>query len=471
MPQSREPQSREPLPPSAGKIGIVGGHVATSDASRTEHPVGHVVVEGSRIVAVGAGPLPPEHRDARRVDATGCLVTPGLVNTHHHLYQWATRGLAVDGTLFAWLQTLYPVWAHLDEEITRTAATGALAWLARSGCTTSTDHHYVFPRAGGDLLGATVDAARAVGLRFHPARGSMDLGASDGGLPPDHVVEDLDSALAASEAAIAAHHDPSPDAMVQVALAPCSPFSVSADLLTGAAELARRHGVRLHTHLCETVDEADYCREHFGRTPVEHMDHLGWLGPDVWFAHAVHLDDAAIARLATTGTAVAHCPSSNARLGAGIARVRDLRDAGVDVGLGVDGAASNEASSLWEEMRHAVLLARAAGGPQSLGVRDALELATTGGARVLGRADDLGSLEVGKLADLAVWRLDTLAHAGIADPVAALVLGSQPPLELLLVHGRPVVEQDVLVTVDADDLARSVDAASSALLRRAGLSR
>jgi len=446
---------------------LEGAHVYVGGPSRTEHAGGHVVIEGNRITAVGSGSA-GDDRAGRRIDVSGCLITPGFVNTHHHLYQWVTRGLAVDGTLFEWLTILYPVWANLDEETTRTAATAALAWLARTGCTTSSDHHYVFPRNGGDLLGAEIEAARTIGLRFHPTRGSMDLGQSQGGLPPDQVVEDLDAILAASEKAIATHHDASFDSMLKIALAPCSPFSVTGDLLRESAALARRHDVRLHTHLCESTDEADYCREHFNATPVEHMESLGWLGPDVWYAHAVHLDDASIARMAATRTGAAHCPSSNARLGVGIARVRDMRDAGIAVGLGVDGAASNESSSLWEELRHAVLLARARGGPQALTVRDGLDMATMGGARVLGRTDEIGSLEAGKLADVAVWRLDTLPHIDIADPVAALVLGSQPPLELLLVNGEIVVEKDQLVSVDVEALASDVKRASSTLLSRAG---
>jgi cytosine/adenosine deaminase-related metal-dependent hydrolase len=456
------------------RLVIENAHVVAMDAARSEHPSGHVVVEENRITSVGAGPAPDgQHRreDVRVVDGTGCLLTPGLVNTHHHLYQWTTRGHAVDGTLFEWLTALYPVWGHLDEDIVRTSATGALGWLARTGCTTSTDHHYVFPRDGGDLLAAEIDAARAIGLRFHPTRGSMDLGQSSGGLPPDHVVEDLDTVLTATEKAIDTHHDPSFDSMLRIAVAPCSPFSVTGDLLTQAAELARSRGVRLHTHLCETLDEETYCREHFGSTPVEYMESLGWLGPDVWFAHAVHLDDAGIATMARTGTGVAHCPSSNARLGAGIARTREMRDAGIPVGLGVDGAASNEASSLVEEVRHAALFARARGGPRELSVREALHLATMGGATVLGRPDEIGSLEPGKLADLALWRLDTLAHIDIADPVAALVLGTAPPLELLLVDGVPVVEQDRLTRVEERDVAADVLRARNRLLVRAGRGR
>jgi cytosine/adenosine deaminase-related metal-dependent hydrolase len=454
------------------RIVVEGAHVVTMDGARTEHTTGHVVVEGARITAVGAGPAPSVVLDgARRVDGSGCLVTPGLVNTHHHLYQWTTRGLAVDGSLFEWLTTLYPVWGGIDEEIVRTSATGALGWLAKTGCTTSTDHHYVFPRDGGDVLGAEIEAARAIGVRFHPTRGSMDLGQSQGGLPPDNVVEDIDAILSATEHAIDTHHDPSFESMLRIGVAPCSPFSVTGKLLEEAAGLARAKGVRLHTHVCETLDEEQFCRERFDSTPVEYMDSVGWLGPDVWYAHAVHLDDASIARMAATGTGVAHCPSSNARLGAGIARTRDLRDAGVPVGLGVDGAASNEASSLVEEVRHAVLFARAKGGPRALTVRDGLELATVGGARVLGRQDEIGSLEPGKLADLCVWRLDTMAHADIDDPVAALVLGAPPPLDLLLVNGQPVVEHDRLVHVDEEQVARDAAHASERLLERAGASR
>jgi cytosine/adenosine deaminase-related metal-dependent hydrolase len=440
---------------STATIVIDGATVVTLDRERRELATGHVVAEGNRIVAVGAGPA-PAYDGARVVDGRGCLVTPGFVNTHQHLYQWVTRGLAADATLFGWLTTLYPVWAGIDEEAVQVAAQGALARLARTGCTTAADHHYLFPRAGGDLLEAEILAAAEVGLRFHPARGSMDLSEKDGGLPPDSVVQDRDKILVATEAAIDRWHDPAPDSMLRIVVAPCSPFSVTGDLMREAAELARRKGVRLHTHLAETTDETDWCQEKFGCTPSEYAEALGWTGPDVWFAHGIHFDDAEIKRLGQTRTGVAHCPSSNARLGAGIARVADLRLAGCPVGLGVDGAASNEAGSLLEELRHALLFARARGGPQALGVRAALEMATLDGARILGREDDIGSIEVGKLADLALWRLDTLAHAGIADPVAALVLGSPPPLELLLVNGLPVVEHDTVVTVDESTVAVQV---------------
>jgi cytosine/adenosine deaminase-related metal-dependent hydrolase len=461
------PASLAPTAPDRALTIIQGCAIATMDPARTELSHGHVVISGNRIESVGAGPT-PDVAGARVVNGSGCLLTPGLVNTHHHLYQWVTRGLAADATLFEWLSTLYPIWAGIDEYAVNVAARGGLAWLARTGCTLTSDHHYVFPRDGGDLLAAEIEAARCVGLRFHPARGSMDLGRSQGGLPPDHVVEDREAALEATEAAVARWHDPSPSSMLQIAVAPCSPFSVSGELMSEAATLARRLGVLLHTHLAETLDEENFCRERFGCSSLEYAEGLGWLGDDVWFAHGIHFDDQSVKRIGATSTGVAHCPTSNARLGAGIARTRDLLDAGARMGLGVDGAASNESASMLEEARHAVLFARARGGPKALSVRDALELATIGGARVLGRDGDLGSIEPGKLADLALWRLDTIAHADITDPVAALVLGSPPPLALLLVDGRVVVEQDRVVTVDESVIAHEATVVHQSLVRKAG---
>ncbi|WP_067700729.1 8-oxoguanine deaminase [Nocardia jejuensis] len=449
-----------------GVLVIEGCAVAAVDAAGTEHRSGHVVVRGNLIEALGAGAA-PEIVGATRIDGRGCLLTPGLVNTHHHLYQWVTRGLAADATLFEWLTTLYPVWAGIDEDALRVAATGALASLARTGCTTSTDHHYVFPREGGDLLGAEIDAAARVGLRFHPTRGSMDLGHSAGGLPPDSVVENLDDILRASADAVSRWHDRSFDSMLRIGLAPCSPFSVSADLLRESAFLARELGVRMHTHVAETLDEHQYCLDTHGCTPAEYLEKLGWVGPDVWWAHAIHLDDSAIDTMARTLTGVAHCPTSNGRLGAGIARVTDLLAAGVRVGLGVDGAASNESSSLIEEPRNALLFARLRGGPRALSVRTALELATIGGARVLGRENEIGSLEPGKLADLALWRLDGPAHAGIEDPVAALILGSAPPLAALVVNGRIVVRDGEIRTIDEDEVGRQVARAQASLVAKA----
>ena len=448
-------------------IVLEGGHVATVDAGDTEYPDGHVVIDGTAIVAVGPGPAPDElRRDAQLLDTTGCLVTPGLVNTHHHLYQWLTRGVGPDSTLFQWLTELYPVWARIDADAVHAAASANLGWLALSGCSTSTDHHYVFPKAGGDLLEATISAALEIGVRFHPCRGSMDLGESDGGLPPDDVVEDREAILIATEAAIDRWHDESPAAMTRIAVAPCSPFSVTADLMREAAELARGKGVRLHTHLAETADEDEFCRRTYGQTPAEYLAELDWLGPDVWLAHCVHLPDPAIASFAATGTAVAHCPTSNGRLGASSARVRDLIDAGVPVGLGVDGSASNEAGRLVDELRSALVTARVRGGPQALTARETLRLATIGGARCLGRESELGSLEAGKLADVAVWRLDGLGQAGGLDPVFCWAFSSSAPLELLLVNGRGVVADTTLLTADSGRLARDAAAASARLVNR-----
>lgn len=434
---------------------IDGGAVIAMDG--TEHPEGHVVVDGDRIAAVGAGSA----SGGSRVDASGCVVTPGLVDAHQHLFQWATRGFAADSSLFDWLTALYPVWSGLDEETAHAAASAGLGRLALSGCTAVADHHYVFPRGGGDVLGSVVAASSRIGTRLHAVRGCMDRGRSRGGLPPDSVVEDAEEALAASDEAVRRFHDPGPGAAVRIALGPCSPFTTSPDLMRRCAELARHRGVRLHTHLAETVDEDRQCRAEFGRSPVEHAEDLGWSGPDVWLAHLVHPSAAEVERLGRTGTAVAHCPSSNGRLGSGVAPVRALLDAGAPVGLGVDGVASNEAGDLVGEVRQALLTARAAGGPRALRTREALWLATRGSARCLGRDDELGSLEPGKLADVAVWRLDGLDHAGIDDPVAALVLGPPPRLELLLRGGVPIVEGGRLTC--ADDLAHELRAASRRL--------
>ena len=442
---------------------INGAALATVDDSGTEYASGHIVVDGERITAIGAGPA-PDVPGATVVDGRGCLVTPGLVNTHHHLYQWATRGMSQTSTLFEWLVELYPIWGRLDAEVTHAAASGGLARLALTGCTTVADHHYVFPADGGDLAAAVVSAADRIGTRLHLVRGSMDRGESGGGLPPDRIVEDTDAALSATEETVAKYHDPAGNARIQVAVGPCSPFSVTEGLMTGAAELARRLGVRLHTHLAETTDEDEQCRREFGCTPVEYAERLGWLGDDVWLAHAVHLTQDAIAKIGVSGTGAAHCPTSNARIAVGVAPVAELLKAGVPVGLGVDGAASNESGGLAEEMHQALLFARQRSGPTSLSPRQALWMATAGGARCLGRSADLGSLEVGKLADLAMWRLDGLAHAGIDDPVAALVLGTAAPLELLLVGGRPVVEDDRLTTADDRQLATDLAAAHRKLV-------
>jgi cytosine/adenosine deaminase-related metal-dependent hydrolase len=441
---------------------IENAYVATVDGPGTEYAQGHLIVEGKRIAAVGAGPVAPQwsQRATRTIDASGCLLTPGLVNTHHHLYQWITRGLAQDGTLFEWLTTLYPIWARIDAAAVNASAAADLAWMALSGCTFSTDHGYVYPRAGGDVLEAEILAAQQIGLRFLPTRGSMNLGQSQGGLPPDSVVEGHDEILAASGLAIDRWHDPSSDSMLQIALAPCSPFSVTGQLMRESAELARSRGVRLHTHLAETMDEEAFCLETFGFRPVDYAEELGWLGDDVWLAHCVHLSDGDIAKFARTGTGTAHCPTSNGRLGSGISPVRDLLREGAPVGLGIDGAASNEAGTMSEEMHKALLFARLRNGPTALSARDSLRLGTMGGARVLGRDGDLGSLEVGKLADLALWRVNGIDAVDIEDPVCALVFGNHTPLEVLVVNGRVVVDDGELRTADIDTLGRAAQAAS-----------
>ncbi|MFF5339359.1 8-oxoguanine deaminase [Streptomyces althioticus] len=444
--------------------------IATVDANDTEHATGHLVLAGDRIESLGPGPAPDGLADvARRIDATGHLATPGLVNTHHHFYQWLTRGLATDHNLFDWLVALYPTWARIDEAMVHAAAQGSLAMMARGGVTTAMDHHYVFPRGSGDLSDAIITAARDMGVRFTLARGSMDRGESDGGLPPDFAVETLDDALAATEETVRRHHDTSPGAMTQVAVAPCSPFSVSTELMRQGAELARRLGVRLHTHGSETVEEEKFCHELFGMGPTDYFESTGWLGDDVWMAHCVHMNDSDIAAFARTGTGVAHCPSSNARLAAGIARVPDMLAAGVPVGLGVDGTASNESGELHTELRNALLINRlGAHREKALTARQALRLGTHGGARVLGRADEIGSLEPGKLADLVLWRMDTLAHASIADPVTALVFGAAAPVTASFVHGRQIVEDDRLLTADEDAVARTTRAEARRLARIAG---
>jgi cytosine/adenosine deaminase-related metal-dependent hydrolase len=448
---------------------IEGAYIATVDAVGTEHARGFVVIDGTRIVAVGEGNAPADLRDVSGitfVDGTGHVLTPGLINTHHHLYQWLTRGIAQDSILFDWLVALYPAWSRIDEDLVRRGAAGAMAVLARSGCTTVADHHYVFPHGAGDILGGIIQSASDIGLRLHATRGSMDLGESQGGLPPDFAVESTDAALQASSDAVARYHDASFDSLVRVAIAPCSPFSVTSDLLRESAVLARQLGVRLHTHGSETVEEEAFCLERFGRNPTDYLEGLGWLGDDVWMAHCVHLDDASILKFAQTGTGIAHCPSSNARLAAGIAPVPELLRAGVAVGLGVDGSASNESGQLGTEIRNALLFNRVRAGADQLSGRQALNMATMGGARVLGRSDEIGSIEPGKLADLALWRIDGVEHAGIADPVAALTLASLPPLSRLFVNGETVIVEGHLARADEQEIARSAASAARELAMR-----
>ena len=427
------------------------GWVVTMDDAGTEHESGWVVVDGSEIVSVGAGDEPA---GLDRIDLGGAVVTPGLVNTHHHLYQTLTRARAQQADLFTWLRELYPVWAGIDAEAEYAAARTGLAELALSGCTTVFDHHYVFPRDSGGIFEAEVQAARELGVRLVASRGSMDLGVSDGGLPPDELVESVDDVLDETERLHGLFHETGPGAQIQVAVAPCSPFSVTGRLMEESAELARRLGLLLHTHLAETVEEDAYCRELYGCTPVEYLDRLGWLAGDVWCAHCVHLSSSEIRRFASTGTGVAHCPTSNLRLGAGVAPVRQLLDAGVRVGLGVDGSASNERSDLFMEVKQALLVARGRDGGDAMSVRDALRLGTRGGAAVLGR-DDIGSLEPGKQADLAIWASDGLELGGAEDRVAGLVLSGPHRVDRLVVRGEEVVRGGALTRADEADIARA----------------
>ncbi len=392
------------------------------------------------IVATGA--IEPLDGDTE-VHIDGDIITPGLINTHHHLYQWMTRGQATGCDLFEWLVTLYPVWGRMDVEDVHAAAVVGLAELAATGCTTAFDHHYVVPRGDDQVFDVIVDAARQVGVRLHLSRGSMDLSEKDGGLPPDHLVEDRDAILSSTERIIAEHHD---GVMVNIVVAPCSPFSVTSGLMVESAELARRHGLRLHTHLCETIDEQDHCLERFGRRPVDQLAEWDWLGDDVWLAHGIHFSDDEIATLGRGGTGVTHCPSSNARLAAGMCRVVDLQAASVPVGLGVDGVASNEVGGLFPELRQALYTARLREGrADALMPADVLQLATMGGSQCLGRPE-LGRLEVGAAADLAIWPGNDLGD--IADPITALVMGPDRRVRHLFVAGEQRITDGHLKGVD-----------------------
>jgi cytosine/adenosine deaminase-related metal-dependent hydrolase len=429
---------------------LANGWIVTMDDAGTEHESGWVLMEGSVVSEVGAGAAPEADEV---VDLNGAVITPGLVNTHHHLGQTLTRARAQDADLFTWLRELYPYWARLDADAVYAAARTGIAELALSGCTTVFDHHYVFPNGTTGLVEAEVQAAGELGVRIVASRGSMDLGESEGGLPPDSVVEQLDDVLAATEELGATLHEPGPGAMVQIAVAPCSPFSVTKQLMVESAELARRLGLHLHTHLAETVEEGEYCRELYGCTPVEYLAELGWTAGDVWCAHCVHLSPADVQTFAKTGVGVAHCPTSNLRLGAGVAPVRELVEARVRVGLGVDGSASNERSDLFFEVKQALLVARGRGGPGAMTCRDAVRLGTRGGAAVLAR-NDIGSIEPGKCADLAVWRTDGLELGGAEDRVAGLVLSGPHRVDRLLVGGEDVVRDGHLVRADEEEIAR-----------------
>ncbi len=424
---------------------IQGAEVlVTMDGTRRELAGADLLIKSGLITEIGFN-LPQDGSEV--VTAAGCVVTPGLVNTHHHLYQTLTRAVpgGQDALLFGWLKTLYPIWARFTPDHMRVSALVGLAELAMTGCTTSSDHLYLYPN--GARLEDTIDAASELGLRFHPTRGAMSIGESAGGLPPDSLVEKEEDILEDMIRVIDAFHDPAPGSMVRVGLAPCSPFSVSTDLMRNAAILARDKGVRLHTHLAENDEDIAYSLETFGCRPGQYAEDLGWTGDDVWHAHCVKLDAGEIDLFARSGTGVAHCPCSNCRLGSGIAPVRAMRDAGVRVGLGVDGSASNDAGSLIGEARQAMLLQRVQNGADAMSAREALEIATRGGAQVLGR-DDIGALEVGKRADIAIWDVGGLASAGAWDPVAALVLAGPMQVRDLFVEGRRIVSDGVIVTAD-----------------------
>jgi cytosine/adenosine deaminase-related metal-dependent hydrolase len=426
-------------------------NLITLNADRQQVTDGAILVRDNFIEYVGpTADLPPDRaaQADRVLDARDMIIMPGMVNTHHHLYQTLTRCIAVDSVLFNWLKTLYPIWARMDGEAVYVSALTGMAELILSGCTTSSDHLYLFPN--GAKLDDEIRAALEIGLRFHAARGSMSLGESKGGLPPDSVVEDEQAILKDCVRVIETFHDPKPGAMIRVVIAPCSPFSVTQNLMREAAALARHaaRGVQLHTHLAETFDEDDFCKQMFGVLPVDYAEQVDWLGDDVWYAHSVHVRPQDIELMARTQTGAAHCPTSNMRLASGIAPIRAMVDAGVPVGLGVDGSASNDGSHMLAEARQAMLLQRVMGNPAGLTGLEALELATLGGAKVLGR-DDIGSIEVGKCADFIGFNVNRLDYAGaLHDPQSALVFCAPQRVDLSVINGRIVVEDGQLLTVD-----------------------
>ncbi len=440
--------------------------ISMDDARRLIYG-GGLYVKDNIIQQVGKTEELPAQADTV-IDAKGLAVLPGLVNTHHHFYQTLTRAVpgAQDEELFDWLVRLYPIWGELDDEAVYVSTLTAMAELILSGCTTSSDHLYLYPN--GATLEAQVRAAREMGMRFTVTRGSMSLGRSKGGLPPDHVVQEEDEILADCQQVIEKYHDPQDYAMLRVGLAPCSPFSVTDELLRQSAKLARSYkNVTLHTHVAETRDEETFCLQRFGKRPAAYMQEVGWVGADVWWAHSVYVNDAEIKMMAETGTGVAHCPSSNMRLGSGIARVRKMIDAGVKVGLGVDGSASNDSSHIFTEARMALLLQRVLGGASALTVYEALELATRGGAAVLGR-NDIGVLSPGKAADFVGVSLKTLGMAGgaVHDPLAALLLCTIDHVDLSVINGQLIVRDGKLITIDLEDLIERHNAIAARMVKR-----
>jgi cytosine/adenosine deaminase-related metal-dependent hydrolase len=437
--------------------------VATVDDSRRELKGGWVAITNGLVSGVGSS-LDPKPAAREKLDATDCLVTPGLVNTHHHMYQNLTRAYPpmTDKPLFGWLQSLYPLWRAIDEEAVYVSAYVGLAELALSGCTTSTDHLYLHPHGAGDLLTAEIRAAQELGMRFHPTRGSMSLSQKDGGLPPDDVVSDDDEILAASQLAVERHHDRSFGAMVRVALAPCSPFSVTEELMVRSAELAEKLDVRLHTHFAENAEDDDFSIATFGCRPMEYLERAGWCSDRTWVAHCVMPNHDEVQRLGAAGIGVAHCPSSNMILASGISPVVELRAAGVKVGLGVDGSSSADSASMWLEARQAMLLAKLRNGASAGTARTSLEIATRGGAGCLGREGEIGEISVGSVGDVAVWSLTGPSFAGaIADPVEAWLRCGPASAKHTVVHGRVVVRNGQLTHPALDDMLKSHHAISS----------
>ena len=431
--------------------------VATVDSARRELPGGWVAITNGLISGVGSSlDAPPEAVEV--IDASNCLVTPGLINTHHHLYQNLTRAYPpmTNAALFGWLQTLYPLWRAIDEEAVHVSAWVGLAELALSGCTTSTDHLYLHPHGAGDLLTAEIDAAKDIGMRFHPTRGSMSLSVKDGGLPPDDVVQDDDDILRLSAEAVAQHHDRAHGAMVRIALAPCSPFSVTEQLMVRSAELAEQLDVRLHTHFAENSEDDAFSIATFGCRPMEYLERTGWCTSRTWLAHSVMPNDDEVKRLGAAGVGAAHCPSSNLILASGIAPVVDMRAAGVHVGLGVDGSSSADSASLWLEARQAMLLAKLKSGAHAGTARMALEVATIGGAGCLGRIGEIGEISVGAVGDLAIWQLTGPAFAGaLADPIEAWLRCGPLSARDTIVQGKAVVRNKELVSTKVDEMLRT----------------
>ena len=427
-----------------------------------------LLIEGNQVASIGAD-LPSG--GAKIIDASTKLVIPGLVNTHHHMYQTLQRNLPAvqNAELFDWLVYLYEIWKFLTPEAVRASTRLACAELLKTGCTTTTDHHYVFPSGGAeDLIGVQVAAARELGIRFAPTRGSMSRGKSQGGLPPDTVVQDEQTILAQSEQLIGQYHDPEPLSMTRLALAPCSPFSVSEALMEQTAALAREHGVKMHTHLAETLDEERYCLEQYGCRPLALMERLGWLGEDVWYAHGIHFNDEELALLQRTRTGVAHCPSSNMRLGSGIARVPEMLEMGVPVGLAVDGSASNDSSDMTGEMRSCLMIHRVLGGADAITAEQVLGIATRGGANLLGWPD-IGTLEVGKGADLCLYEMDRLDYAGaLSDPLAAIIFsGASHFTDTTIVNGEIVVQEGQLTRADEQDIRDDANRVAKEMMEKA----